>query len=358
MGGTLFDSELGICNHAYLVNCQQSSFSSTSATWMPTTSTTGAIIPSVGSTTSPETSSASSLSPGDSTTSLSWNENEDAGNKPGISGEKPVTVVNIPTDNIIVTRPTTDLDNNTSESNDNNSDSSNNNINGENNSGQCGSVFDCGSGFNNNGGGGDNNNDNNNNDLLPTEISDGTETEESSSSNTDHNSPGATDIGSGGFDNNDSDNSGNPDDNNDNTDNDEGADNIESDFSVSSSSLYPCSEPGYFNEASSCAQFFVCKEVAPGVLSADRIHRCPPRYLFDPVTRLCQREAKVTCDQSGDSSLFYSGLELLVVKLTESELDTFFSQELTLPRRSPVQRQGVQYRYPQLYPHLRGPLYP
>ena len=58
----------------------------------------------------------------------------------------------------------------------------------------------------------------------------------------------------------------------------------------------------------------------------------------------------MTCDLGGDSSLFYSGLELLVVRLTEPELDTFFSQELTLPRRSPVQRQGVQYH--QFYPHL------
>ena len=58
----------------------------------------------------------------------------------------------------------------------------------------------------------------------------------------------------------------------------------------------------------------------------------------------------MTCDKAGDSSLFYSGLELLVVRLTESELDTFFSQELTLARRPPVQRQGVQYH--QYYPHL------
>ena len=78
------------------------------------------------------------------------------------------------------------------------------------------------------------------------------------------------------------------------------------------------------------------------------------------MTRLCQREAKVTCAQGGDSSLFYSGLELLVVKLTEAELDTFFSQELTLPRRSPVsQRPGVPgVQYPQYYHPLGAPLYP
>merc|ERR1711936_1166351 len=62
----------------------------------------------------------------------------------------------------------------------------------------------------------------------------------------------------------------------------------EPEWSVSVSSLYPCSQPGYYSEESSCSQFFVCKEVAPGLLSADRIFSCPDRYLFDPVTRLCQ----------------------------------------------------------------------
>ena len=47
----------------------------------------------------------------------------------------------------------------------------------------------------------------------------------------------------------------------------------EPEWSVSVSSLYPCSQPGYYREDSSCDQFFVCKEVAPGVLSADRIFR-------------------------------------------------------------------------------------
>merc|ERR1739848_84392 len=55
-------------------------------------------------------------------------------------------------------------------------------------------------------------------------------------------------------------------------------------WSVSLSSLYPCSQPGYYREDSSCQQFYVCKEVAPGLLSADRIFSCPDRYLFDPVT--------------------------------------------------------------------------
>ena len=34
-------------------------------------------------------------------------------------------------------------------------------------------------------------------------------------------------------------------------------------------------------------------KVGPGLLSAERPFRCPKRYLFDPITRLCQREAKV-----------------------------------------------------------------
>ena len=44
-------------------------------------------------------------------------------------------------------------------------------------------------------------------------------------------------------------------------------------FLVSAQSLYPCSQPGYYSEETSCSQFYVCKEVAPGVLSADRIFR-------------------------------------------------------------------------------------
>ena len=92
------------------------------------------------------------------------------------------------------------------------------------------------------------------------------------------------------------------------------------------------------------------------------IHRCPDRYLFDPVTRLCQRESRVSCDQA-TPSLFYSGLELLVVRLSENQLESFFSQELTLPRRSqdaPVQR--PHYTQPgatlhQDFPHQGVPLY-
>ena len=66
----------------------------------------------------------------------------------------------------------------------------------------------------------------------------------------------------------------------------------------------------------------------------------------------------MTCDQAGDSSLFYSGLELLVVKLTESELDTFFSQDLLLSRETPATRYSLPFlSYFQPY-HVFYPQYP
>ena len=59
---------------------------------------------------------------------------------------------------------------------------------------------------------------------------------------------------------------------------------------------------------------------------------CPDRYLFDPVTRLCQREAKVDCE-APENILYYSGLyNILVVKLTENDLETFFQQNLRLDK--------------------------
>ena len=75
--------------------------------------------------------------------------------------------------------------------------------------------------------------------------------------------------------------------------------------------------------------------------------RCPDRYLFDPVTRLCQREAKVTCDTDLLTSLYYSPFNLLIVKLTEQDLSTFFSQELTLPRSRHSISNSINY--PQYY---------
>jgi len=107
-------------------------------------------------------------------------------------------------------------------------------------------------------------------------------------------------------------------------------------------------------EMTSCSQFYVCKEVAPGLLSADRIFSCPDRYLFDPETRLCQRESKVSCDLEETPNLFYSGLNLFVVKLTEEDLDTFFSQDLRLAREKSANR----YNIPLLpyYQHHHQPL--
>merc|ERR1711953_300209 len=117
----------------------------------------------------------------------------------------------------------------------------------------------------------------------------------------------------------------------------------EPEFMVSVSSLYPCSQPGYYSEETSCSQFYVCKEVAPGVLSADRIFSCPDRYLFDPETRLCQRKDKVSCDLEESPDLFYSGFGLFLVKLTEKDLDTFFSQDLMLPREKNTNRYNLPF---------------
>ena len=66
---------------------------------------------------------------------------------------------------------------------------------------------------------------------------------------------------------------------------------------------------------------------------------CPDRYLFDPVTRLCQRENKVTCPQN----LFYSSFSLFTVKLREEELEKFFSQELRLPRETATARYSLPF---------------
>merc|ERR1711971_755339 len=103
-------------------------------------------------------------------------------------------------------------------------------------------------------------------------------------------------------------------------------------FLLSPSSLYPCTQPGYFSEQSSCTQFYVCREVAPGVLSAEALFRCPDRYLFDVKTQLCQRKTKVTCDKPDISSLLYAFRSSFVLQLCESELTQFFSQDLLLPK--------------------------
>ena len=100
------------------------------------------------------------------------------------------------------------------------------------------------------------------------------------------------------------------------------------------------------------------------------ISRCPDRYLFDPVTQLCQRESRVSCDQATNPLLLYSFRSALVLTiminimiiitvvifniniifrsalvftLSEENLETFFSQELTLPRPSKA-RQSPAHR--------------
>jgi hypothetical protein len=102
-------------------------------------------------------------------------------------------------------------------------------------------------------------------------------------------------------------------------------------FLVSPTSLFPCQEPGYYSEQSSCTEFYVCREVAPGVLSAEALFRCPDRYVFDVETRLCQRKTRVACDKD-ISHLFNAFRSAFVFQLHPSELKHFFSQDLRAPR--------------------------
>ena len=104
------------------------------------------------------------------------------------------------------------------------------------------------------------------------------------------------------------------------------------------------------------------------MLSAERIFQCPNRYLFDPLTRLCQRAEKVIivyiknssksqkyqyifiCDvtwmtvvlffkvRCPATAQFYNYLGPLLVQLEENQLDQFFSLPLTyqVPLIEPV----------------------
>ena len=103
-------------------------------------------------------------------------------------------------------------------------------------------------------------------------------------------------------------------------------------YSVSPISLYACPQPDFYAEETSCEQFYTCRETSPGVLSADRIFRCPNGYMFDSKTHLCQLEDKVTCQKDkSEPFLFYTVLNALVVQLKESQLQQFFSSRLQLP---------------------------
>ena len=44
-------------------------------------------------------------------------------------------------------------------------------------------------------------------------------------------------------------------------------------YVVAADSIYPCSRPGYYSEEASCNNFYVCREIRPGVLTAQRIFR-------------------------------------------------------------------------------------
>jgi len=123
-----------------------------------------------------------------------------------------------------------------------------------------------------------------------------------------------------------------------------------SNYLVAAGSAYPCPSPGYFTLTGSCTEFWVCKEVGPGLLSAERPFRCPKRYLFDPITRLCQREAKVECQPS----LFYSLASRLAIPLREDQLEAFFSSPLTLAS-STSSVSAISKQHPRL-PILPSPL--
>jgi len=106
-------------------------------------------------------------------------------------------------------------------------------------------------------------------------------------------------------------------------------------FLVSPTSLYPCQEPGYFSEQSSCTEFYVCREIAPGVLAAEALFRCPDRYVFDVETSLCQRKTKVTCEKDV-SHLFNAFRSAFVFQLHPSQLNSFFTQELRVAPKNMV----------------------
>lgn len=83
-------------------------------------------------------------------------------------------------------------------------------------------------------------------------------------------------------------------------------------YEVYPESIFNCPAPGFFAFESNCHEFYVCQEVLPGKLLADQLYRCPSRYLFDEVTRRCQREEKVNCNKFTYSATQYSQQSVMV----------------------------------------------
>jgi len=364
--GTLFDSTLGLCNHEYLVSCSVSSSSSTSRPITQQTSnqpiSSTSYVPTVSSTTSswmPESSSSSGPSlissteisldnepinssvdnePSDSawdnanTTSDSSNDWDELLTSTEISLPSPST----PSSGGYPTDEEDHLPNGESTTTDEEN-SSNSEADGENE--ENGGSNEEGTSFN---------------EIEPlgseedtSPIEDGSSSSGNPSSSNGGNTADSGDDPSSSSSQSNVENEVSNGDSSSSGETSSTADSGLPQYTVSPTSLYPCVQPGYYSEESSCSEFYVCKEVAPGVLSAEKIFRCPDRYLFDPVTRLCQRQQKVECDN--DMVTYYSGFELLVVKLQEQDLEKFFKQELTLPRtrsQTPVFQNIPWYPYP------------
>jgi len=385
--GTLFDSALGLCNHEYLVSCSEPSSSSTSRPITQQTSnqpiSSTSYVPTVSSTTSswiPESSSSSGPSSISSTVSSFDNEPINSSVDNGEPSDSEGENVNTPSDSsnggdelltsTAVTSPApstpssggyptdgeddfsneevTAIGESTSTDEEN---SSNSAVDGGN---EASSVVESAS---------NSEEETSSNEIDPVNSEEDTSTSENGASSgadqsfsNEENEVNSEDTSSSSSSQSNEENEITNEDNEDSNNNSSSSDDTSSSsqdnsdlpqYNVSPTSLYPCVQPGYYSEESSCSEFYVCKEVAPGVLSAEKIFRCPDRYLFDPVTRLCQRQHKVECDT--DMVTYYSGFDLLVVKLQEQDLENFFKQELTLPRtrsQIPVFQNIPWYQYP------------
>ena len=105
--------------------------------------------------------------------------------------------------------------------------------------------------------------------------------------------------------------------------------NEEEKYQVLSGSLFDCPAPGFYPHEKNCVEFYVCLELLPNKLSAEQLYKCPNRYLFDEVTRRCQKEEKVNCTKF----MFNSGATLVkesenVFLVLDQFLDQFFNTSL------------------------------